>query len=381
MEFKRIIDPIAFITKRSYFLFGPRSTGKTYSIKKNLPKYKNCLYVNLLSADTYLRLSNEPGLLSQMIANHKMVVIDEVQRLPILLNEVHNIIEEKKVKFLLTGSSARRLKREDANLLGGRAGSIHFFPLKFMEINNFDLEKYLLYGGIPRVYDSDEPEVELDSYVNLYLEQEIKLECNLRALLPFNRFIKSAALNNGELLNFSNVASDSEVSASTVREYYSVLEDTLMGFMLEPWTESKKRKAIQTAKFYFFDPGVCHYILGSKHLDRNSNMWGKAFEQFICLELKAYLSYYQRRKKLFFWRSINKQEVDFIIGNDVAIEVKSTKKIEQKHLLGLRALKEEKIIKDFYIISDDKIERVSEEGFKIIHWKKFLQKLWSGEIC
>lgn len=378
MEYKRILNPYKFLEKKSFFLLGPRSTGKTFLLRKLLPN-KKCVYINLLSADTFLRLSTEAALLGELLGTYKMAVIDEIQRMPELLNEVHNLIEDKKARFLLTGSSARRLKREHANMLGGRAGMLIFSPLVYPEISNFNLEKYLLYGGLPRVYDSDDPKLELEAYISVYLEQEIKLEANLRHLEPFSRFLKSAAFNNGELINYTNIASDSSVPASTVREYYTILEDSLVGIIIEPWLESKKRKAIQTAKFYFFDTGVCNYILGIQHLDRNTNLWGKLFEQFICMELKAYLSYFQRKKKLMFWRSINKQEVDFVIDNEIAVEVKSTKKILPSHMLGINALKEEKIFKKFYIVSEDKLERVS-EGVSIMHWTSFLKALWNEEI-
>ncbi len=379
MEYKRILNPFIFLEKKSFFLLGPRSTGKTFLLRKLLPS-QTCAYINLLSADIFLRLSAEPSLLGEMLGTHKMAVIDEIQRLPELLNEVHNLIEDHNARFLLTGSSARRLKREHANMLGGRAGMLRFFPLVYSEIPHFNLEQYLLFGGLPRVCASDEPSQELEAYVSVYLEQEIKLEANVRHLGPFSRFLKSAALNNGELINYTNIASDSGVPVSTVREYYSILEDTLLGIPLEPWLESKKRKAIQTAKFYFFDTGVCHYILGTRQLDRNSNLWGKSFEQFMCVEIKAYLSYISSRKKLTFWRSINKHEVDFLIDDEVAIEVKSTKKILPKHLSGMRALKEEKIIRKFYMVSEDKIERVS-EGVSMMHWSSFLKALWGGEIA
>ena len=373
---------------------GPRSTGKTFLLEKLLPP-ENCSYINLLSSDVFLRLSAEPGLLGEMIDSHhkgvkragqmavpkavQIAVIDEIQRLPELLNEVHRLIEERGIRFLLTGSSARRLKREHANMLGGRAGMLNFFPLVYPEIPRFDLKRYLTVGGLPRVYAAEDPALELEAYVSVYLEQEIKIEANIRRLGPFSRFLKAAALSNGELINYANIASDAGVPASTVREYYSVLEDTLIGIVLDPWVKSEKRKAIQTAKFYFFDTGVCNYILGLHQLDRNSNFWGKSFEQYICLELKAYLSYFQRSKKLSFWRSINKQEVDFIIDDEIAIEVKSTKKVIPKHLAGIRALKEEEKLRKFYLVSDDPIERMH-EGVSIIHWRSFLKALWAGGI-
>jgi predicted AAA+ superfamily ATPase len=314
--------------------------------------------------------------------NTKYVAIDEIQKIPQLLEEVHRLIEEKDIKFLLTGSSARKLKRSHANMLGGRASLAHFYPLSFSEISNFDLKKYLTYGGLPRVYSSDEPKVELDSYLNTYIEQEIKLEAHIRNLAPFYRFLKTAALNNADLLNYANVANDAGVPASTVKEYYSVLEDSLIGYLLEPWIESRKRKAIQASKFYFFDLGVCHYIAGTGSLERNSDLWGKCFEQFILMELKAYISYRQKRKKVYFWRSINKQEVDFIVGDEdpIAIEVKSTKKVLPKHFSGIRALKEENLIKDYFVISEDPINRKEDNFINVIYWEDFLRKLWSDAL-
>jgi predicted AAA+ superfamily ATPase len=377
---KRNINFEVFLKKKSFFLFGARSTGKSFWIKKTM--LKSCLYLNLLESELFLRLNESPALLKKIIkdSEKKVIIIDEIQKIPEILNEVHNLIEDEGYHFLLTGSSARKLKRSHANMLGGRAGIINFYPLSFSEIPDFKLEKYLIYGGIPRIYLSSEPELELDSYFVTYLEQEIKLEANIRNLAPFHRFLKTAALNNGELLNYANIASDAAVPASTVKEYYSVLEDSLIGYILEPWCESKKRKAIATSKFYFFDTGVCHYIAGTKALERNSDLWGKSFEQFILMELKTYNSYLQKRKKLYFWRSVSKQEVDFIIDDEIAIEVKSTKKVTKKHLSGLLALNEENIIKKFYLVSDDKINRIEENYINVIYWKDFLIKLWANEL-
>jgi predicted AAA+ superfamily ATPase len=381
MIYKRQVDLSPLLRKKSYFLFGARSTGKSFWIKRNINE-KNVFYINLLANDFYLRLVENPTLLENLIeeSKQKTIVIDEIQKIPSLLNEVHRLIEEKNYKFLLTGSSARALKRGHANMLGGRAAVLNFYPLSYSEISDFNLEKFLTFGGLPRVYLSDDPLLELDSYLTTYIEQEIKLEANIRKLPPFHRFLKSAALNNSELISYANISSDSAVPASTVKEYYRVLEDSLIGYTLEPWLESQKRKAIQTSKFYFFDPGVCHSILGTKLLDRNTNEWGKSFEQFILMELKCYISYRQKRKSLHFWRSVNKQEVDFIVGDEVAIEVKSTKRVTQKNLTGLNALKEEKKIKSFYIISEDPLSRLESKFIHALHWKTFLEKLWNDEI-
>lgn len=377
----RNIELYQISNKKSFFLFGARSTGKSFWLKKTAPQ--NSLYLNLLDGDLYLRLTESTSILKQIISTEKkdIIVIDEIQRIPELLNEVHSAIEDNpSLRFILTGSSARKLKRSHANMLGGRASLIHFYPLSYSEIPEFDLVRYLTYGGLPRTYLSEDPLSELDSYLQTYIDQEVRLEANLRNLAPFHRFLKTAALSNGELLNYANIASDAGVPASTVKEYYSILEDSLIGYTLEPWVESKKRKAITTAKFYFFDPGVCNYITGAKSIERASDLWGKNFEQFILMELKSFLSYRQKRLKIYFWRSVNKQEVDFIIDDTVAIEVKSSKKTSRKHLAGLKALSEEKIISSYYLVSEDPINRTVEDQFQCLHWKTFLKRLWNNEI-
>ncbi len=377
MEYIRVFEVFELLKKKSVFLFGPRSVGKTYWIKKTLPE--NTAYLSLLSSETFLRLSNNPEQLKQIILPKKFAVIDEIQKMPSLLDEVHLLIEDEGINFLLTGSSARKLKRGATNMLGGRASNKSFFPLTTAEIKDFNLERYLTVGGLPRVYPSDDPILELDAYVSGYLELEVKAEALVRNLAPFSRFIKTAALSNGELINYANIANDAAVPASTVKEYFSILEDTLMGFTLEPWIESKKRKAIKTGKFYFFDPGVCNMLMGITKVERGTILWGKIFEQFIGMELKAYLNYKTKRKTLTFWRSENKQEVDFLIGEDIAIEVKSSYRISKKHLGGLRAIREENVFKKFYLISEDAIERI-EDDIQIMHWEKFLKKLWRNEI-
>ena len=380
MDLKRQLDLSSLVKKKSFFLLGPRSTGKTHWIKKCFSE--EVPYISLNNTNYYNRLMANPSELFEIIIPHKKVklaIIDEIQKIPALLDEVQELIENEGIKFLLTGSSARKLKRTNANMLGGRAATIGFYPLSFSEIPEFDLIKYLRWGGLPRVYLSDDPELELDAYIKIYLEEEIRLEANIRNLPPFHRFLKTAALCNGQLINYASLASDSAVPVSTLKNYFEILKDTLIATTLEPWLESKKRKAIQTAKFYFFDPGITHLLAGVETLDRNSNLWGQAFEQFILMELKAYVSYRQKRKEINFWRSTDKYEVDFIIGREIAIEVKSTKKVSDKHLKGLKVLQEEKIVKKFYLISEDPISKLT-QGIEFLHWKNFLQQLWNDKI-
>lgn len=381
MEYKRILNLKKLLAQKSFFLFGPRSTGKTYLIDQQLKE--DALIINLLKTDFYLRFSSRPSELEELISadpeGHSIVVIDEVQKIPDLLSEVHNIIGTKPhLRFLLTGSSARKLRKKTADMLAGRAWTARLFPLSWSEIPDFDLERYLRYGGLPQVYPSQNPEEELYAYVDTYLKEEIRAEGLLRSLPPFSRFLKTAALSNGSILNFTEVANDSQVPPSTVREYYSILEDTLIGFMLEPWRESKKRKAIQTAKFYFFDTGVTHTIAGTKAVDRNSNLYGNSFEQFIIMELRAYLSYRRIKEPLRYWRSSHGHEVDAIIGDHAAIEIKSASRLSPADFKGLKAISEEGVFKNYYLISQDKIS-AKKENILALHWKDFLRQLWRDE--
>jgi predicted AAA+ superfamily ATPase len=213
----------------------------------------------------------------------------------------------------------------------------------------------------------------------VYLQEEIRAEGIIRRLPPFTRFLRVAALSSSQLLNYAQVASDAEVAPSTVREYFSVLEDTLVGWTLEPWRESRKRKAIQTAKFYLFDPGVMHELAGTTALDRNSDLYGRSFEHFIGMELRAYVSYARTGDTLHFWRSKHGYEVDYLVGGRTAIEVKATRRASLRDARGLLALKEEGIAQRFLLVSEDPIA-ARREGVEFLPWMTFLERLWGGEI-
>lgn len=381
MELLRTLNLPDLLEKKSFFLFGPRSTGKTYLIHHQLgPK---AILIDLLRSEYLLRLSNHPGELGSIVempeAKDKFIVIDEIQKIPQLLDEVHRLIEEKHIHFLLTGSSARKLKRGHANLLGGRAWTANLFPLTFMEIPNFDLARYLRYGGLPHVYLSQYPYEELDAYVQTYLREEILSEGLIRKLPPFSRFLKVAALSSGTQINLTKLGSDCQVAPSTVSEYFTILEDTLVGFFLEPWTKSQKRKPSMTKKFYLFDPGVTHMLSGTKELDRNSNLYGMSFEQFIAMELRAFLSYKRLQEPLTFWRTLNGYEVDLLIGDQIAIEVKATTRVSKSDLQGLKVLSEEGIFKKFYMVSEDRFE-AQKDGITMLNWRSFLTQLWNNQI-
>lgn len=382
MKVSRQLNLPQLLAKKSFFLFGPRATGKTFLIREQLTS--QALILDLLRSDLYLRLSRSPTELESIITAYgpcSVVVIDEVQKVPQLLDEVHRLIESKGLKFLLTGSSARKLRRGQANLLAGRAWHAALFPLTWAELNtsSFDLDRYLRYGGLPTVYLSKDPDEELRAYTKTYLYEEIQAEGLVRRLPQFARFLQVAALSSGQMLNFAAIGSDAQVSPTTIREYYYLLEDTLLGFLLPPWTKSKRRKAIATAKFYLFDTGVTHTLAGTETLDRNSDLYGRSFEQWIAMELRAALSYQRARQELTYWRSTHQQEVDFLIGDEIAIEVKASPRVHDRDGKGLLAIKEEGIVKRFYLVSQDPQE-MAKDDVQRLHWRTFLSRLWSGNL-
>ena len=380
MYFKRILDIKQLVTKKSFFLFGPRGVGKSSLIEHVLPESQ---LIDLLHSSIYTRLLYNPSQLEMMIEAHdqsdQLVVIDEIQRVPELLNEVHRLIEKKAIRFLLTGSSARKLKKQGVNLLAGRAREATLFPLTFHEIPQFDFARYLHFGGLPMVYLSDEPAEDLDAYVSTYLEQEIRVEALVNKLPAFSRFLQLSALTSGTVLNYSSLANDAGVSVVTLREYYQILEDTFLGFVVTPWQHSVKRKPTSVARFYYFDIGVKNQLAHITSIPDESDLFGQAFEHFIAMELRAYLSYSRKKIPLCFWRSKEGCEVDFVVGDSVAVEVKATKKVSEKHCKMLRYLQEEKKLKKYYVVSQDPIPNRYGDIW-VLPWRDFLKKLWDGEI-
>jgi uncharacterized protein len=376
--FDRILDLYNIIARKSLFLFGSRQTGKSFYLKH---KYKNVMYIDLLKTDEFFRLSSKPSLLREQVLATKpsLVIIDEIQKLPILLNEVHFLIEEIDTKFILTGSSAKKLKYGGANLLGGRALTRYLFPLVSAEIPNWDLIKIINFGSLPSIYQSPEPFEDLEGYVGTYLKEEIQAEGLVRKLEHFSQFLHLSALCNTELLNFSNIGSDLGMPAKTVREYFRILEDTLIGFSLHPYKKTEKRKAISTAKFYYFDVGVANILASRTNITTKTELFGKAFEHFIALELRAFLEYKRDKRQLYFWRSKSGQEVDFLLGEKVAIEVKGTDNVSEKHLKGLRYLSEDIALERKIVVSLDPIKRVVGD-IEIFPVKEFLENLWNNKI-
>ncbi len=379
MIYSRILQLAPLLRRKSFFLLGPRSTGKSFLIREQL--HADAFVIDLLKSDNFLRLSNRPSELADMIqaSARSIVVIDEVQKLPPILDEVHRLIEETPTRFLLTGSSARKLRHGHANLLAGRAWQANLFPLVSPEIPDFDLQKYLTVGGLAQVYGAAEPHEELDAYVGTYLREEIQAEAAVRNVPRFGRFLTLAALGTGEVLNFANVARDIGISPSTVIEHYRILEDTLVGFFVEPWGQSKKRKEVTAAKFYLFDTGVTNALARIRTLERHSNLYGRAFEQFIAMELRAAISYQRSPARLAYWRTYDKDEVDFVIDDICAIEVKATQRTSDRDATSLRRLQDEKKIAAFFLVSQDPIERLN-NGIRFIPYRRFLELLWSGDL-
>ena len=378
MFFDRFLNLKQLMEKKSHFLLGPRSTGKSSWIKKSLsPKY----YFNLLEQDTLKELLIRPSHLREWITAKKtnpgdIIVIDEIQKAPALLNEVHFLIEEKKLHFLLTGSSARKLKRGKANLLAGRAWMAQFFPLAWKEINNFDLMKYLNFGGLPQVYTSSYPKKEIENYVNLYIKEEIQEEGLIRKLSSFLTFFESVGLMNGEVLNYQGWGSDTGIPTKTLQSYIELLKDTLMAFELPAFRKTKKRKAVSKSKFYLFDIGVANFLAKRGEVQKKSHEFGKVFEQFIIQECRCANSYLEKNQDMSYWRSHSKMEVDLCLGTKWALEIKGTRRVTSQHLKGLKALREEGLFENYGVVCLEKHKRES-EGITLWPWQDFLQWLWN----
>lgn len=376
--FKRYLDLKNRLAKNSLFLFGPRGTGKSYWIKKTLGDVP---LFDLLDSDVHDRLMRRPKQLSEEIApGVKAVVIDEIQKLPRLLDEVHRLIEERHIRFLLTGSSARKLRRGGANMLGGRAWEASFYPLSWAEIPDFDLLRYVNRGGLPKVYLSRFPEEDLKAYTRLYIHEEVKAEALTRNIENFVRFMDVLALSNGGEINYQNLAGDAGVPPRTIENYISVLKDTLMGFELSPFLATKTRKAITRSKFYFFDIGVVNHVTNRTPISAGNPAFGDAFEHFIVMEARAFLGLAGNQAPLHFWRTKNGFEVDLVIGNELAVEIKATQQVASRHLRGLRALKEEGLVRNCAVVSLDPVTRNMEPGIKAVFWKDFLKMLWEGRL-
>jgi predicted AAA+ superfamily ATPase len=327
-------------------------------------------------------LSRRPTTLREILQaqSSRTVVIDEVQKIPQLMDEIHWLMENKGYQFILSGSSARKFRRGDASLLGGRAWRYELYPLVTRELKDFDLDRALVSGLLPMHYLSPDSAMDLKAYVNDYLKEEIQAEALTRNLPAFSRFLESAAVTNGMLLNYSSAARDCGVSVKTIRQYYQILEDTLIGRQLPPWRKSKKRRLIETAKFFFFDTGIVSSLLNYRTLAPGTPEFGRAFEHFILQECWAYRHYSRSDFPMSYWRTAGGAEVDLILGDgDAAIEIKSSEHAGER-TRGLHLFSEENACRQRLVISRDPFPRKLDSGITVLPWQVFCEMLWSGEI-
>ncbi len=369
------------IKEDSLFLWGSRQTGKSTLLKALFPDAK--LY-DLLKTDVRLSLMMRPAQLREeceMLNEGDIVIIDEVQKVPALLDEVHWLIENKGLRFILSGSSARKLRRSGANLLGGRALRRTLFPLVSAEIPDFDINRAINHGMLPRHYLSENPTRRINAYIGDYLQQEIVEEAVVRRLEAFTRFLKVAALSNTEIVNYTNIAQDCGVSSKTVREYFTILEETMLGFFLPAYTRVVKRRVIQSPKFYYFDVAIPNHLLNREPIPPGTDIYGHALEHLIIQELHAYISYRNLYKRLSFWHTLdNKYEVDAVIGDaEIAIEIKSSHSVSSRDTKGLKAFSEEYPEATLIIVSLDPSPRKL-NNVEVWPAQQFLEQLWKDKI-
>lgn len=368
------------------FLFGPRQTGKSTLLRELFPKAP---YYDLLRASEMRRLSANPEVFGEECRalwhpgqpQSAPIIVDEIQKLPELLDEVHSLISRFGLKFVLTGSSPRKLLRGGGNLLGGRGVRRQLLPLTSHEIPDFSLDRALNHGLLPPHYESSDPGPLLDAYVSNYLGEEIIAEALSRNLPAFQRVLAAAAFSNGQTVNFTSIARDVGVAANTVKGYFEVFTDTLLGSWLPAWRKKSKRRIVESPKFYFFDVGIVNELSRRGRLLPGSVEYGAAFEHLVHMELRALVSYRMPGRELAYWRTSSGFEVDFVLGDgEVAIEVKSTESPTSDHMKGLRAWREENPKSRAILVARSPRARRTDDGIEILPWHSFLKSLWALEI-
>ena len=362
------------------FLFGGRQTGKTTILRQQFP---NAIFFDLLNTSVKSRLQRRPVVLYETLKDKPvgtLVIIDEIPEIPELLNEAHRLIVERQLVFILCGSSARKLKRKGHNTLGGRALPVYLYPLVSAEIPNFDIDRAVTYGMIPSHYLAKNPSRLLAGYIDVYLKEEIKEEALVRNLDAFHRFLEVAALTDGEIINNNNIAQECGVHATTVNSYFDILEDTLIGYRIPAYTKVMKRRLVQAPRFYYFDIGIANHLLHRKDLVRGTTDYGHAFEHLVVQELVAYLHYTHSEERLSYWRTYTGIEVDAIIGDArVAIEIKSTEEVQNKHLKNLKSFAEEHPQSRLIVVSLDVFTRHI-DNIECLYVMDFFQQLWSDGL-
>lgn len=364
-------------TDSSIFLFGARQTGKSTILRQQFP---NAIYIDLLDSSIKERYRRNPTLLYEMLNGKPegtLVIIDEIPEVPALLDEVHRLIVESGLVFILCGSSARKLKRKGHNTLGGRAFPVYLYPFVSAEIPEFDIDRAVTFGMLPPHYLAKNPSRLLAEYINVYLKEEIKEEALVRNLDAFQRFLEVAALTDGEIVNNANIAQDCGVRATTVNAYFDILEDTLMGYRIPAFRKVMKRRLMQAPKFYYFDIGVANHLLHRKELVRGSADYGHAFEHLVIQEIHAWLQYTHSEEELSYWHTYTGIEVDAVIGDArVAIEIKSAEEIQRRHLKGLKAFADEYPESRRILVSLDKLSRTI-DGIECLYVLDFFKTLWN----
>ncbi len=370
----RYLNAGDLLQRRSCFLFGPRQTGKSTLIRQQLADVQA---YNLLDQALFVRLSRNPSLIREALTPAtRMIVIDEIQKLPVLLNEVQLMIEEHGVRFFLTGSSARALRRRGINLLGGRARTRVLHPFVSAELgDDYHLQRAMEYGLLPSIHFSDEPAEDLAAYAGDYLKEEIAAEAVTRNIGAFSRFLEVAALSHGQMVNYTRVASDAQVPASTVREYYGILKDTFIAREVAAYTKTRTRKAVSTSKYYLFDIGLARHLQGRRGLPPGTPEYGEAFESVVFQEISAYCDYHRIGPPRY-WRSTSQFEVDFVVEG-LAVEVNAKRTVSNRDLRGLQALRQENLLSHYVVVSLEPLAR-RVDGIDILPWREFFSRLWGG---
>ncbi len=381
MIYKRLLQ-LPEKPSKSFFLWGPRQTGKTTLLKA---VYPDALRIDLLKTDDLVRFAQRPALLRELVLAqpaNKLVVIDEIQKAPALLDEIHYLIQERGQVFVMCGSSARKLRKGQVNLLGGRAMRHELLGLTAAELGgDFSLERMLNTGPLPDHYDADDVVPLLRAYVQDYLREEILEEGLARNLPVFSDFLRTAAIGDTEMLNMTNVAREVGVAASTVRGHYAILEDTLMGAFLPSFALRPKRRTVQALKFYFRDVGVVNLLTRRKSIEPGSEVFGKAFENWLFHELSAHTRYSGLHYDLSYWRLSSGIEVDFILGQaGLAVEAKGKSRITSADLRGMvQFQKEYPSVRHRIVACLETQSRRTEDGIDILPWKEFIHRLWQGD--
>lgn len=377
--YKRLFDVKSKLDE-GMFLFGARQTGKSTLLKE---RFKGEIYYDLLDPELRKFFKRNPNALKEALKDKPsgtLVIIDEIQKVPELLDIVHSLMVDNGLWFILSGSSARKLKKSGANTLGGRAIPETLYPLVWPEVTDFQLDRAVQNGMIPRHYMVEDATKRLKGYVEVYLNEEIREEGEVRELDAFERFMEIAAISDGEILNYSNIASDCGVSVKTVQSYFQILYDTLIGYEIPAYRKTVKRKIVQAPRFYYFDVGLANYLMGRYFLKRGTDDYGHAFEHLVIQEIIAYKGYNDKKEIISYWRTYDKKEVDVVIGDaKVAIEIKSSEQIKTKHKAGLRAFREEHPDCRLILVSLEVVTRTSED-IEMIYVLDFFKKLWGGEI-